>query len=68
MSRPNPKCLICRGRGWFKGQGSDINFGPGTEIYPCLECNPTIPPTRGEIAFLAFAFVFLFVLMLVGAQ
>ena len=62
----NPHCPTCQGRGWYKGPYYG-NLMPSVEIQACPECITVGKPSRVELVFLAFAFVCLFTLMLMGA-
>ncbi len=67
MSKPNPYCPTCSGRGWYEGPYYG-NLQPSIEKMACPECNVLSKPTRAELVFLAFGFAVLFVLMIMGAQ
>lgn len=67
MSRPNPYCPTCRGRGWYEGPYYG-NLKPSVEMLVCEDCNTVGKPSRWELVFIGFCFVVFFVLMLVGAQ
>ena len=67
MSKNNPYCPICKGRGWYEGPYYG-HLQPTIEMQACPNCNEVSKPTRGEVVFLAVGFVVLFVLMIAGAR
>ena len=67
MTKNNPYCPRCQGRGWYKGPYYG-NLQPSVEMMACEDCNTVGKPSRWELAFLAFAFILLFTLMIVGAR
>lgn len=67
MSKPNPYCSKCSGRGWYKGPYYG-NLQPSVEMMACEDCNTVGKPTVAEVVFIGVCFVALFTLMIVGAQ
>lgn len=67
MSKPNPYCSKCSGRGWYEGPYYG-HLKPTIEKLVCPECNVLSKPTTAEVVFLGFAFIALFTLMILGAM
>ncbi len=66
MTAPDPNCPHCKGRGWYEGPGSDVNFGPGTEFYPCYACTTLEPMPRWAKLLLGIVLGLLFALFIGG--
>ena len=66
MSKQNPSCPTCQGRGWYEGPYYG-NLQPSVEMMVCEDCNTVGKPSRAEVVFIGVCFVVFFVLMLMGA-
>lgn len=53
-------CRTCKDIGWIEIAKDDLR--------PCIQCNNVQGPTAAEVIVLGLGFVFLFIMMLWGAQ